>query len=267
MKNSKEMAEEVFRIRDTYLERRRRKITLAKRTAAVAVPCIAVMTAVILAAHSGQSIATRDELPNSSALTVSTVNEVQTTLTEVQTDETSSAAETSAVATTITEYETEQLPESIVPEEAPKTEMPDVAEGAAPVMNEPNVTEAPAENEPAVTEAAEEQPDEAPSEAVPEPAEEVLTEEADTDGLPAFSEEEIDALFPVIDLDRRYVCEGRAISRELLGEPLAETVLYSGDVSAEVTVYSLAGSEDDILIAVTFNGGEPILYGTKDDIQ
>ena len=270
--NSKEMADEVFRIRDTYLERRKKKITIAKRTAAVLFPCVTVLAAVVFIVDNGKSIAARDELPNSSAVTVSAADKVKMSISSAASAESVSTSETSAVTTTMKVYETEMLPESIVPEEIPVTEIRDGTAEAVPTETEPSSVPAPPENEPDMTAASVDQTiDEEPTEAVPETDEEADTEyapdETETDGLTAFSEEEIDALFPVIDLDRRYVCEGRTVPREMLDGILSETVLYSGVVSAEVTVYSLVGSTENIQIAVSFNGGEPILYGTKDEIQ
>lgn len=267
MKNSKEMADAVFRIRDEYIEKKRRRNEAVKRAAFVGVPVFAAFALMIGigAAFDKQEIG-KDGI--SSDETTPVTNAVTSAETmEAATEETNAIKDTAVTSKAIkkeTKLETspaaeEALPETVIPEG-------EVPEGQPEIITTTTVTEQTTRQatfSTTVTTTA------ALSDSGIES--EVFQPDEDTDGLPestetvneaAFRFNELCDLYPTLHVDGLgdYVCAGETVAADKLGRVLTEMPV--GDGTAHAVVYSLENGQ----IAVKFNDTDIyIVYKAKED--
>ena len=273
MKNSKEMADAVFRIRDEYLEKKRRRNEAVKRAALIGVPAFAAFALMI---GVGTALDRREIIPDGVPETVMVsvpqrvmetapfsdeTNVIETTVTLAETN----AVKDTAEKTTTTKKETMPTAEPVIIEEnLPETMIPDGQSGTpADIFREETAAQstttmmitttalieaAPAnESEPIF------QPDEE-TDAIPESME-TVNEAA------FFSADEFCRRYPTFFAGREYVCTGEMVTEDMLGSVLVEVALDDGFADSAV-VYSL----DNGQIAVKFGRADfYIVYKAKED--
>lgn len=268
MKNSKEMADAVFRIRDEYIEKKRRRNEAVKRAAFVGVPVFAAFALMIGigAAFDRQDIPVG--IPEAAVETAPVTNEVTVPETaEIAVEETNALKETAVTSKAIkkeTKLETSPAAEGALPETViPEGEVP---EGQPEIITTTTVTEQTTRQatfSTTVTTTA------ALSDSGIEG--ELFQPDEDTDGLPestetvneaAFRFNELCDLYPTLHIDGLgdYVCAGETVAADKPGRVLAEMPV--GDGAAHAVVYSLENGQ----IAVKFNDTDIyIVYKAKED--
>ena len=262
MKNSKEMAEAVFRIRDEYTEKKRRRNEAVKRAAFIGVPVFAAFALVIGlgAAFDRQEIGT-DGMKGAETAPAAT-EFMEAEMIGAAPSETYSVRETAVMSKAVKE-ETE-------PETSPD------AEGEIPEVTIPETAVVTSQSEesavPAVTEQITSQPAVTTTTALSGNGAEIVavqsySPDGDPDALPEttneaalFGLDELCELYPTLIIDREYVCTGETVAADKLGDEIIEMEVEGGAGCA--AVYSLENGQ----IAVRFGETDLyIVYRAKED--
>jgi hypothetical protein len=265
MKNSKEMAEAVFRIRDEYTEKKRRRNEAVKRAAFIGVPVFAAFALVIGlgAAFDRQEIGTDGMTGAETAPAATEFMEAE--MIGAAPAKTYTVRETAVMSKAVkeeTEPETSpdaegEIPEVTIPETAVVTSQPE--DSAVPAVTEETTSQ------PAVTTTTALSGDGAEIVAVQSYSPDEETQAA-PDGLETVNEaalfrfNELCDLYPTLIIDREYVCTGETVAVDKLGDEIIEMEVEGVADCAEV--YSLENGQ----IAVRFGETDLyIVYRAKED--
>ncbi|MCR5121200.1 MAG: hypothetical protein K6B74_02135 [Ruminococcus sp.] len=264
MKNSKEMADAVFRIRDEYLEKKRRRNEAVKRAAVIGVPTFAAFALMIgVGAVFDRQEIIPDGVPEAAMETAPVSAEttvIETTGAPAETNALKDTAEKSTTTKKETMPSTEQV---IIEEDLPETMIPDGQSGTPEgIFRE----ETAAQTTTMIVTAAE------LIGAAPEnESEPVFQPDEETDGLPGSTEtanaaayfgvDEFCRRYPTFFAGGEYVCTGETVTEDMLGSVLIEVALDDGFADSAV-VYSLENDR----IAVKFGRTDfYIVYKAKED--
>ena len=264
MKNSKEMADAVFRIRDEYIEKKHRRNEAVKKAAFFGVPACAAFVLIIGVGASFD----RQEIGTDSTVSFETV--IQTAKTtapatvEERAEETNTLKDTAETSkATNIKKETKSGTLHDAEEASPETIIPEgeVPEAQPEVFTPPTVTEQMTDTTTVTTTAA-------LSDSGIEG--EVYRPDEETDAIPestgtvneavTFTADQLCRQYPTLHIDREYNCTDETVTAEMLGDVMIETAVEGS--AAYATVYSL----DNGQIAVKF--GETdfyIVYKAKED--
>lgn len=255
MKNSKEMADSVFMIRDAFLEKQRiRKVKLKKAAYIGSSVC---MFGLVLAGIQF-IISDRQQI---SDITVTDVSESTSFSGEPEsgTNETHKDNEMMPADSTSQEPEIEKIPDKLIETERGQRQeeivtSSDVIDGGS--IEEiifPSFDEE--ENIPPHDDSIDEAEDESES----------IT--ADPDGFDAWSLDDIFRSFPEISFEKKYHCADIAIGEEMLESTIADITITGNDLNtgnsifADAVIYSFTDSAENDEIAVWFKGrSDYIIY-------
>lgn len=248
MKNSKEMADSVFRIRDTYLEKqRKRKIRLKKAAYIGSSVC---MLGLIVAGINFM-FPNIQQLPDITA-SDSSENTLSSSVSESETNNTHKDNEMMPADGTSQELEVQEDPDELIETESERTQeeivtSTDVIDGGSieEIIFPPFEWE---ENIPPHDESIDEAEDESESIVI------------DPNGFDTWSLDDVCRSFPEISFEKKYHCADIAIGEEMLGSAIADITITGYDIDtersifADAVVYSFIGSDENDEVAVWFKG-------------
>lgn len=261
MKNSKEMADSVFKIRDAYLEKQRKRIRMLKKAAYIGSSvCMfgLILIGINFTVPSKQQIPTLtvpDSTSHSDASESETgdTNKVKVTM---PTDSISYEGETQKDSNELIETENHSATENF------QTET-DVSQA---IESEPTQEE----NSPPFN----------PEETIPPPDESNGdTGEVEEDFLPdpnGFDKWTLDDIFrsfPIISFEKQYRCQNITITEDMLELAIADITVTGSDpnasdnISADVVVYSFIDSAENDEIAIWFNGRNDYIVYRAEEIE
>lgn len=261
MKNSKEMADSVFKIRDAYLEKQRKRMRRLKKAAYIG--SSVCMFALILIGINF-TVPGKQQIPTLTVPDSTSYSDAS----EIETEDTNKVKVTLPTDSISHEVETQKVSDELIEtEEHSATEK---------FQTETNVSQA-IESEPT-------QEDNAaplnPEEIIPPPDEsngdtgEVEEDSLyDPNGFDKWTLDDIYRSFPIISFEKQYRCQNITITEDMLELAIANITVTgnnpnaSDNISADVVVYSFIDSAENEEIAIWFKGRNDYIVYRAEEIE